>query len=215
MRLVLVRHGETEYNAGGLTLGRHDAPLNERGIAQADALAASFLEPPAALYSSPLKRALATAELIGARTGLPVQVEHDLIEMDVGELEHLTRDQLRNEHPEFLRTWLSRDVGSARMPGGETLQEVQDRAWRAVERMYDAHPVGDVVAVTHNFVILTLICRTLNLPLAEFRHLRQALAAKTVIDVRDGAATLLQLNDNAHVLRAGVGDELMGREARA
>lgn len=215
MRLILVRHGETEYNADGLTLGRHDAPLNERGRAQADALAASFRDAPAAIYSSPLERAVTTAQKISEQTGVAFEIEPGLIEMDVGELEHLTRDQLRTRHPEFLRRWLSGEVADARMPGGEALRDVQDRAWNAVERIHDAHPMGDVVAVTHNFVILSLVCRSLNLPLAEFRHLRQALAAKTVIDVRDGATTLLQLNDNAHVLDAGVGDELMGREVRA
>jgi probable phosphoglycerate mutase len=101
------------------------------------------------------------------------------------------------------------------MPGGETLREVQDRAWEAVERMRAAHPDGEVVAVTHNFVILTLACRALDLPLAGFRRLRQALASKTVLDVRDSGSTLLQLNDNAHLLAAGLGDDLTAREPRA
>jgi broad specificity phosphatase PhoE len=70
------------------------------------------------------------------------------------------------------------------------------------------------VAVSHNFVILTLICRALGLPLADFRRLKQALAAKTVIDLRDGVATLLQLNDNAHIIAAGLGDDLAGKEAQ-
>lgn len=215
MRLVLVRHGETEHNRDQLTLGRADVPLNERGCLQADALAASFVTAPAAIYASPLARAAETARRIGAATGVAVTVEPALIEMDVGEMEHLTGAQLRERYPDFLRTWLSPACADARMPGGETLAEVQDRAWASVERMRAAHPDGAVVAVTHNFVILIIVCRALGLPLAHFRRLRQSLAAKTTIEVREDACTLLQLNDTAHLAAAGLADDPSGREARA
>jgi broad specificity phosphatase PhoE len=215
MRLTLVRHGETEHNKGQLTLGRADVPLNARGQAQAGALAGSFGMAPDAVYSSPLVRALATAEAIAAPAGVAVEVEPALIEMDVGEMEHLTGAELRERYPEFLRAWLSGEAADARMPGGESLREVQDRAWVAVEAMRARRPDGRVVAVTHNFVILTVVCRALGLPLRDFRRIRQALAAKTVLDIRENFGTLLQLNDNAHLLAAGLADDLSGREARA
>jgi probable phosphoglycerate mutase len=103
-----------------------------------------------------------------------------------------------------VRAWLSADAGEARMPGGETLGEVQERAWQAIERMRLAHPHAEVVAVAHNFVILTVVCRALNLPLSEFRRLRHGLASRTVVDMLDGGATLIHLNDNAHLLAAGL-----------
>ncbi len=208
MRLILVRHGETDHNKTGMTLGRFDAPLNERGLAQAKAIAVSFRRPPDAIYSSPLKRALHTAELIGAETGVAVSVEQQLIEMDVGEMEHLSLAQLREQHPEFLRAWGSAVAGDARMPGGETLAEVQERAWSAVERMYASYRYGEVVAVTHNFIILTIVCRAIGLQLGDFRRLRQALAAKTVLDFHEHGQTLLQLNDNSHLIAAGLGDDV-------
>lgn len=204
MRLILVRHGETEHNRGRLTLGRADVPLNGLGRAQARAVAGSFTHAPAAIYASPLARAFETARVIGAATGVDVAIEPDLVEMDVGAMEHLTGAELRERYPEFLRSWLSSDAADARMPGGETLREVQDRTWPALERMHAAHPDGEVVAVTHNFVILTAVCRALNLPLAEFRRIRHGLASRTVIDMRDGGATLIQLNDHAHLLAAGL-----------
>lgn len=207
MRLILVRHGETEHNRDGLTLGRADVPLNDRGRAQAVALAASFARPPAAIYTSPLVRASDTARAIAAATGVAVVTEPDLIEMDVGEMEHLTGTELRERYPEFLRLWLSGDATDARMPGGETLRDVQTRAWAAIDRFRSEWPEGDVVGVTHNFAILAVVCRALNLPLSEFRRLRHGLASRTVIDIRDGGATLLQLNDNAHLLAAGLADD--------
>jgi broad specificity phosphatase PhoE len=208
MRLILVRHGETEHNRGGLTLGRADVPLNDRGRAQARAVAASFTRPPAAIYASPLARAHDTARAIGAATGVAVAVERDLIEMDVGEMEHLAGAELRGRYPDFLRVWRSGDAADARMPGGETLREVQTRAWAAIERMRAGHADAEIAAVTHNFVILTVVCKALNLPLREFRRVRHGLASRTVIDIRDGGATLIQLNDNAHLLAAGLADDL-------
>ncbi len=208
MRLILMRHGETEHNRRGLTLGRADAALNERGHAQARALASTLTLAPDAIYSSPLQRCAVTAESVSSATGCPIALEPDLIEMDVGEMEHLTPAELRERYPEFLSQWLSDDAGDARMPGGETLREVQARAWAAVERIRSAWPSGQVVVVTHNFVILTLACRALNLPLSEFRRLRQPLATRTVLDMQAGQATLLQLGDNAHLLAAGLGDDL-------
>lgn len=215
MRLILVRHGETEHNRDQITLGRADVPLTERGRAQAAAVAATFTRPPAAIFTSPLSRAADTAAAIAATTSVGAVIDESLTEMDVGDLEHLTTHDLRARYPEFVAEWLSPAAGDARMPGGETLREVQDRAWTAIERMRSAHPDAEVVAVTHNFVILTVVCRALDLPLGQFRRLRQALAARTVIDVRQGACTLLQLNDTAHLLAAGLADDLSGREARS
>jgi broad specificity phosphatase PhoE len=208
MRLILVRHGETDHNKGGVTLGRFDARLNERGLAQARAVATSFRRPPDAIFASPLRRALYTAELVGAETGAPVSVEQQLIEMDVGEMEHLSLTELRERYPEFLRAWSSAGAADARMPGGETLGEVQQRAWTAVQRMLEAYRYGEVVAVTHNFVVLTIVCRAIGLPLGDFRRLRQALAAKTVIEFHEHGQTLVQLNDISHLIAAGLGDDV-------
>jgi broad specificity phosphatase PhoE len=205
MRLTLVRHGETEHNRGGLTLGRHDVALNDLGRQQAAALAASFSKRPAAVYSSPLIRARDTAAAIAAAAGVPVIVEPGLIEMDVGEMEHLTRDELRARYPDFVRQWFA-DAADARMPGGETLREVQDRAWHAVERIRTAHADADVVAVTHNFVILATISRALGIPLSGFRRIRTDLASRSTLEFADAAATLVQLNDRAHLVAAGLAD---------
>ncbi len=215
MRLIVVRHGETDHNRGGLTLGRFDVPLNDRGRAQAGALAASFHRPPDAIYASPLRRALETAGAIAAGSGVAVTPEPGLIEMDVGEMEHLTRGELRERFPDFLRTWLSEDVADARMPGGESLREVQKRAWEAVQRLRAAHPHGEVVAVTHNFVALALVCRALDVPLARFRSFKQDLASRTMIDIGDARRTVLHLNDTSHLAAAGLGDDSIGREAPA
>lgn len=200
MRLILARHGETESNRERLALGREDVPLNEKGRLQARAVARALEGlPVAAVYSSPLVRALDTARAIAEVLGLEVQVEERLIEMDVGEMEGLTPQELRDHHGGFIRRWFTSDAATLAMPGGESLQQVQDRAWAAVESLRDRHPEETVVAVSHNFTIRAIACHTLGLPLAEFRRFRLDLGAKAALDVEHDRAVLVELNDTCHL----------------
>lgn len=205
MDLILVRHAETSYNRDGMVQGRADHELSERGRAQARALARSLAERPvAAVYSSPLKRAVATAEAIAAEHGLPVQVEPGLIEMDVGEMEGLSLAEMRERYAEFLREWLSPGAPTLRLPGGESLEECRDRVGGVIDRLVERHPDGTVVAVSHNFAILTTLCRVLGLPVADFRRLRQGVASYSVITFRDGRASLSRLNEACHLEAEGL-----------
>jgi broad specificity phosphatase PhoE len=203
--LILARHGETDSNRDRLTLGREDVPLNERGVLQAQALAGSLRRQPiVAVYSSPLRRALDTAGAAADALGLGVEVDGGLIEMDVGEMEGISFDVMRERFGDFLRRWFSEGVGDVSMPGGESLRDAQDRGWAAVQRIRERHPDGTVLAVTHNFVILTLLCRALGLSLGHFRTFRQHLAAATVLDVRDDYTILRRLNDTCHLEAEGL-----------
>ena len=205
MLLILIRHGETESNRERLALGREDVPLNEKGRRQAAALAASLAGVPlAGVYASPLCRAVETARLLAEERGLQVQVDEDLIEMAVGDLEGLSPKEMIERYGDFLQKWFSTEAGSLRMPGGESLQDVQDRAWAAVERLQERHPEETVVVVTHNFTIHAILCRVLGLPLASFRRFRHDLAAKAVVEVRENRATVISLNDTCHLEAEGL-----------
>lgn len=208
MKVALVRHAEATANASGLALGRKDVPLTERGRLQAAALATAFdgwrID---AIVSSPLRRALDTAGPLAARFGLEVEVAPGFVEMDVGETDGLTFADLRARYPEFLERWLSDDCADVPMPGGETLRQVQDRAWAEIERLYERFADGAVLVVTHNFVIGALLCAVTGAPLSRFRRFRQGLASRSLIDVRPGARTLLALNDTAHLRAAGLGSD--------
>ncbi len=202
MRILLIRHGETAHNAGRIALGRQDVPLNERGLDQAQSTAISYADSAHeidAIYASPLQRAVATATPLAGALSLPIEIEADLIEMDIGELEELSFPAVRERYPEFTEAWLSEDCGEARMPGGETLAEVQERSWRVIESIRDRHPDGTVAVVTHNFVILTIICRVLRLPLANFRSVRQDVAAVSVLELTAERSLAVRLNDTCHL----------------
>ncbi|MSQ33101.1 MAG: histidine phosphatase family protein [Dehalococcoidia bacterium] len=200
MRLILVRHGSTHFNEDGIVLGRSDPPLTPTGLAQAQALAHSLrAEQVQAVYTSPLARARQTAQAIAAAFRLEPVLEPGLLELDVGDFDGLTFEQLRKDHPQFLERW-AQDAGPLVMPGGESLQGLQARAWDAVQTMSQRHPQATVVAVTHNFAILVILCQALGVPLARFRRFKQKVGAKSVLELPSGrAAVLVSMNDRCHL----------------
>ncbi len=202
MRIILVRHGETPANRDRLTLGRADPALSELGLRQAEAVAREVAAraPAEAVYTSPLLRARQTADAVGALLGLKPVVLDDLVEMDVGEMEGLTSQELRQRHPEFLAAWWSAAAGEAKMPGGESLADVQARTWRAIEAIRDQHPPeASVVAVSHNLALHTILCRALAMPLADFRRFQQDLASFTTLEIRGARMLVTNLNETCHL----------------
>ena len=200
-RLVLVRHGETDYNRRGLALGRADAPLNETGRSQAECVREALAcVPLTAVYASPLARAVDTATSIAAAHGMEVQIEHGLVEMDIGEVEGLTFPELRKQYPALAQNWGGADGPTFRMPGGERLVDVQRRAVDAIEVLAARHQDETFCVVTHNFVILSFLASVLGIELAQFRRLRHGVAAIAEIDVRPGRSRVVRLNDTCHLV---------------
>ena len=195
-RLVLVRHGQTEAAVAGRSQGRIDNPLNAQGRRQAEALCARLLEyAPAAIYSSPLVRAVASVEPLAAALGLRVQIEPRLSEMDYGGRDDLTGVEMREREPGFMAAWSGADPSDLRMPDGETLREVQARLVAAVEDLVAAHPDQTLVVCSHNFALRTLICHCLGLPLEAFRSLRVDLASYSVVEWSAGGLLVTLLNE--------------------
>jgi len=201
MRLILVRYGETDYNRDGLALGQADAPLNETGLRQAAALEFALAsEKIAVIYASPLRRTMATAEAIAGPHGLSVTADGRLIEMDIGELEGMTGAEMVKQHPDLMENWGGAKGPTNRMPGSEDrLVDVQARARAAIEEMLAGHPAETVVAVTHNFVILGTLAWLIGIQLADFRRLRQSVAAISRLELRPGHAQVITLNDTCHL----------------
>jgi probable phosphoglycerate mutase len=204
MRLILVRHGETDYNRDGIALGQADAPLNETGARQAAALEFALAsEKVAAIYASPRSRTLATAGAIANPHGLAVIPEDRLIEMDVGELEGLTFPEVGRRYPDLFEKWRGPGGPTYVLPGAtECLADVQARSREAIEEMLALHAEETVIAVTHNFVILSSLAWMIGIDLADFRRLRQSVAAISLVELRPGHAQIVSLNDTCHL--AGV-----------
>ena len=207
MKIILVRHGETHWNKQRRVQGGDsDIELNDTGLEQARKLA-TFLrnEPITAIFSSPLQRAIVTAELIASHHQLPVELDQELRELQVGELEGMPVSNLTTTFSQFLMQWWQ-GGGTTKLPNGESLVDLQQRAWKAVERLLERfktspeHNEGTtVVLVSHYFVTLSIICAALELPVSSIRKMRIRPAGITIINLDNGKATLKVLNDTCHL----------------
>ncbi len=199
-RVVLVRHGETEWNRVERFRGQADVPLNERGVGQAEATAAAIAARwrPAAVYSSPLSRARRTAEAIAGRTSGTAQVDVGLSDIDYGEWQGLSPDEVRGRWPGQLSAWyLTPD--RAEIPGGESLSTRRARSAAAIREIVARHPEETVVAVGHTVINRIILLFILGLPNDRFWHLRQDTCAINVIEAEGGDFTLVSMNDTCHL----------------
>jgi len=206
LKLILVRHGETYWNKEGLVQGGDsDIELNDTGLEQARKLAA-FLEsePITDILSSPLQRAIATAEAIANHHQLPVEIDQGLRELKVGELEGISISNLSTTFSQFLMQWWQ-DRGSTKLPNGESIVELQQRAWKVIEDLLERHKTNPehnkdttVVVVSHYFVTLAIILKALNLPLDFFTKFKLDLAGVSILEFRDYGARLLVFNDTSY-----------------
>lgn len=201
LRLFLVRHGQTDGNAEGRSQGLRDVPLNDLGRAQAAAVGTRLgSRALVAVYASPLARSVATAEAIAAPLGLEVRVDARLGELDYGDLDGLTGEELRRDYADFLEQWLEADPADLTMPGGESMREAQRRMVAATEAMVEQHPDGEVAVVSHNLATRAFLCYALGVPMASFRRFRHDLASFAEIErLSNGGWLVVRLNEHCHL----------------
>lgn len=200
-RIILIRHGETEWNRLHRFQGRSDVPLNTKGNEQAFALALALKnETIMAIHSSPLLRAIETASHIGKfHPSTPLIKECGFIEMDLGDFEGMEAQQWAIQHQDFRKVW-EKNPANLSMPGGESLQEVQHRAVDTLNRISELYaPDCTLLICSHNFVIISLLCFASKIPLDQFRELRQDTAALNIL-YKDGTDFQVEkVNDRRHL----------------
>jgi len=199
-RIFLVRHGETEWNAGQRFQGHLDSPLTPIGLEQAGQMAARLATRGVEIiYSSDLGRAMQTAEAVASRLGIPVHPTADLREIDCGLWTGLNYQDVRERWPEEFARW-RHQPHLHRMPGGESVVQVQERGLRFLARVCRLHSGRAVCAVTHNTVIRSVICHLLRLPLSRlWEGERQANCAINLIQCRDGQMELVEIARTDHL----------------
>ncbi len=155
--LLLIRHAESSWNAADRWQGHGDPPLSDRGRAQANALARELAhETIDVLVSSDLRRAAETAAILGEARGLRPELTPRLRELDLGDWEGLTRDQIERKAGDALRRFDAGDL-DVRPGGGENLREIEQRAFSVVTELVDAHAGRRLAVVTHLGVIRALL----------------------------------------------------------
>jgi broad specificity phosphatase PhoE len=200
MQLILIRHGETLWNKEGRVQGTSDVELSAAGKKQAELLALSLKDHPLqAIHASPLKRAYRTAEIINEFHHLDIQIHRDLMEMDQGDFEGFSFKELMISEKEFLQKWIT-DPALVKMPNGESLSELQKRAWSAMEEIIGKSQ--NALIVSHNFTIAAILCRLRNISLSDFRSACVDTASKTIVQFANNEASIDLLNDRSHLLDA-------------
>lgn len=193
--IVIVRHGETEYNAAGRWQGWLPTSLNATGQVQARALAAYFRDHPVGeIYSSDLKRAYDTAQAVAAALALPITTDERLREINVGVLQDLDDAQVQARYPEELRRW--RDDWGYVIPQGESRYQQQARAHAAFAAIRARATAEQVLIVTHGGIVRTLMAKLFP---DQTPDLRVPNASITMLDCREPAPRLVAWGVTDHL----------------
>jgi broad specificity phosphatase PhoE len=202
VRLIVVRHGQTAWNAGAgeeRFRGRTDLPLDDTGRAQARAVAARLTsEAIVAIHASPLLRAQQTVEPLARELGLPVQPHAALLDIDYGRFQGLTHAEAGAAYPELYGLWRATPSRVA-FPGGERLLDVQARLLALLDELAAHYPGQTVVLVGHQMVNKVLACTLLGLDLDQIWRVQQDTAGIDLFQQRGGAWHTLSLNDTCHL----------------
>ena len=196
--LILARHGETAWNVEKVFRGRADVDLDRVGLKQAELLGKYLsnweLE---AIYSSPLRRALDTANMVARYQKVAVRVAEGLTDFDYGEWQSVPEQEVKKLYPALLNEWHS-NPHKVRTPGGESLEDVRRRVVELINDILPRHR-GNVLLVSHRVVIKVLICYLLGLDNSHFWNIRQDVCGITTFDHVDGRFVLTRHNDTSHL----------------
>ena len=203
MRILLIRHGETEWNRIRRFQGQSDIPLNQTGREQARALGRALKDESIdVFYASPLTRAIETAQSIQAHhPSARIIEEKGFLEMDLGEFDGLNAKDWVANYPEFREKWM-KNPSKVKMPGGESLRHVQVRAVKSLNNVVVQHNSESTLAiVTHNFVICSILCHALEISLDRFREIKQDTAALNILEIHGEKLQVDRVNDTTHLRR--------------
>jgi len=196
--IILARHGETAWNVGEIFRGRIDVELNETGLKQAELLAEYLshlkLE---AIYSSPLKRALKTAEIIAGYHKLDAEIAPGLVDFDYGEWQGLPHQEVKDKYGELYREWTNHPE-RVKIPSGESLDDVRARVLEVVNKAVARHK-GTVVLVSHRVVNKVLICAMLGLDNSHFWNIRQETCGITTFTHEKEQFILTEHNNTSYL----------------
>jgi alpha-ribazole phosphatase len=194
-RVWLIRHGEPVAEARGRCYGSLDFGLSETGREQMERVADYVRsEPISAIYTSPRSRAREGAKILAAAISAAVlEVAEDLREMDFGDFEGLTYDEVAARNPELYRRWMENPT-EVPFPNGESFPEMRDRVLRAFDAIERKHPGETVALVTHGGVNRILLANTLQIPDNCIFRLAQDYAAINLIEFMQGLPVVRLLN---------------------
>jgi len=197
--LLIVRHGETEWNRVERLRGRADLDLNPNGVRQAQAAARRLAQwQPAQIYSSPLRRTVHTAQVISEILSCPLGIMEELIDIDYGQWQGLSPQEAAGKDGNLYQRWLD-SPHLVKFPGGEGLEEVRARAEAAITQIMENHPQETVVVVSHKVVCQVLVLALFSLDNSRFWQVSQDVAAINLFELRHPYPAVMMINDTCHL----------------
>lgn len=207
MELILIRHGETDWNVAGRIQGHLDLPLNATGVAQAQALAERFRgEAFDVIYSSDLDRAYRTAEAVAGSHRAIIKRDTRLRERHLGVLQGLTRDEALVQHPAAWALFKSR-TPDAELEGGESLRVFCNRVSDLLRELCERHPGKRVALVTHGGVLDAAYRHAMQMPLDTPRHFPIQNVSVSVLLHLNGQWQIARWGDVSHLKVGTAGEE--------
>jgi broad specificity phosphatase PhoE len=207
MRVIAIRHGETEWNALGREQGQLDSPLTARGLKQAEAIAGRLRRVSfSALYSSDLGRALRTAQIVARATGARIEVDVGLRERHTGIFQGMTKEQMVAQYPSEYSAYRSQPY-AYQVPGGESGKQRTERSVRLMNALADRHADETIVAITHGGFLIGFFEHVLDLSPGNAWRFKRQNAAFNVFVRTDGGWSLETWNDTSHLDALGSLDE--------
>ncbi len=199
-RVIIIRHGETEWNASVKYQGHTDVELSEVGKAQAVKVGERLKkEKINAIYSSDLKRAYDTGLQIAKRCRLSCITQEDLRETSFGEWEGLTYKEISSKYPKLVKKWRS-DPETIKPPGGESFRQMQERVINIFNKIISKHPGETVALISHGGTIRVLLCYILGVKLKYYWKFKVDNCSITRIEIHEEKSGILcSLNDTCHI----------------
>ena len=201
LRIYFVRHGETTYSQTGGFCGAIDPELTPEGSQMAEQFAATYAKLPwNAVYVSPMKRTIATAQPLCDAVGMEMQLRDGLREIKYGDWEGKTVEEVKKDYEEDYINWLTEPAWNAPTNGGETSVEIASRSSLVIAEIQEKYKSGNVLVVSHKATIRILLCSLLGIDLGRYRYRIGALAASVSIVKFDVRGPLLEvLGDRSYM----------------
>lgn len=204
-KVYLVRHGQTEWNKKLTFRGRVDIPLNEAGHMEAQALSHALKDKNIeAIYTSPLKRSIETAQPVAKFFHLEIVPVQGLIDINYGDWEGLSFHEVKKRYGDQYKGW-EKSPDLIRFPNGETLDEAKERSFRAFKNIAKENPEKSILIIPHRVINKILLCALLNLGSSHFWEIKQDTGCINLIEYAEDRFVLCTINDTCHL--KGIADE--------
>ncbi len=207
MELILVRHGETDWNTAAMFRGHEDVRLNAVGIAQADAVAEALKDRVfEAIHSSPLKRAMVTATRIAMPHQIDIKVNMGFVDIHYGTWQGMKESTVEQKNPAAYERWVNRPT-KMKFPGGDSTKKAWKRVNSALRELLMIHGLGTVVIVSHRIPLKFMTAYLLGKGFNHFPEVRHDPCAMSIFTIEGRNYKPVVLNDTKHLARLNLPEQ--------